>query len=96
MVSTHAKVNDYITRSFRDVADEDYVAARALYRDGLDRQFLWAALQSVEKYLKAILAYNRISIKGLGTKYRLRWRKYDRSRIVLSRSLSPLRTSSKN
>ncbi len=71
MVSTHAKVNDYITRSFRDVADEDYVAARALYRDGLDRQFLWAALQSVEKYLKAILAYNRISIKGLGHKISL-------------------------
>lgn len=65
MPSTDAKINDYITRSFRDVADDGYIAARALYRIGLDRQFLWAALQAVEKYLKAILLYHRIGIKGL-------------------------------
>ncbi len=65
MPSNHAKINDYITRSFRDVADEDYLAARALYRVGLDLQFLWSALQAVEKYLKAILLYNGIGIKDL-------------------------------
>jgi HEPN domain-containing protein len=66
MPSTDAKINDYITRSFRDVADDDYIAARALYRLRLDRQFLWSALQAIEKYLKAILLYHRISTKELG------------------------------
>jgi HEPN domain-containing protein len=66
MPSTDAKINDYITRSFRDVADDDYIAARAMYRLRLDRQFLWSALQAIEKYLKAILLYHRISTKELG------------------------------
>ena len=65
MPSTRAKIDNYITRSFRDVADDDYVSARALYRIGQDLQFLWAAQQSVEKYLKAILAYNRINGRDL-------------------------------
>jgi HEPN domain-containing protein len=66
MPSTRAKIDHYITRSFRDVADDDYVAARALYRVGQDLQFLWAGQQAIEKYFKAILAYNRISTKDLG------------------------------
>lgn len=65
MPSTVAKVDHYITRSFRDVADDDYIAARALYRVGLDQQFLWAALQAVEKYLKATLLYNRQDTRAL-------------------------------
>lgn len=56
---------DFIRRSFRDVADKDYIAARILYRSDLAPQFLWAALQAVEKYIKAILLYNRVSTKGL-------------------------------
>src|SRR5438874_143572 len=63
---TRAKINDYITRSFRDVADADYVAARALFRLGLSQQFLWAALQAIEKYLKGILLFNDVSTKALG------------------------------
>ena len=66
MASHDAKINDYITRSFRDVADDDYIAARAMYSIRLDQQFLWSALQAVEKYLKAILLYHRMSTKGLG------------------------------
>ena len=66
MASHDAKINDYITRSFRNVADDDYVAARALYRIRLDQQFLWSAFQAIEKYLKAILLYHRMSTKGLG------------------------------
>lgn len=66
MPTKDAKINDYITRSFRDIADEDYIAARALYRAGLDLQFLWSALQTIEKYLKAVLLYHRASTKGLG------------------------------
>ncbi len=61
-----ASILDYVHRSFRDPADQDYIAARVLYRLGLLSQFLWAAEQAIEKYLKAILLYNDTSAKGLG------------------------------
>lgn len=66
MTSKDALINDFASRSFRDLADQDYIAARMAYRLHLDQQFLWCALQAVEKYLKAILIYNRVSAKGLG------------------------------
>ena len=50
-----AKRNEFIYRSFRDVADCDYIAARLNHRAGLYDQFLWSALQAVEKYIKTIL-----------------------------------------
>ena len=56
----------FIRQAFRDTADQDYIAARTLYRVGLDLQFLWASLQAIEKYLKAILLYNGLSARGLG------------------------------
>lgn len=58
--------NEFLRRSFRDNADRDYVAARMLYRCRLFSQAQWSALQALEKYLKHILAFNRISAKGLG------------------------------
>ena len=58
-----ACANEYINRTFRDVADHDYIAARIVHRYDLDIQFLWLAEQAVEKYLKAILLYNRRRIK---------------------------------
>lgn len=54
-------VNSFATQSFRDQADRDYVAARLACRFELMPQFLWAAQQAVEKYLKAIFLYNRIN-----------------------------------
>lgn len=59
-------LNDLATRSFRDVADQDYIAARACFRSGLMVQFAWMAHQAIEKYLKAILIYNKTSSKDLG------------------------------
>ena len=53
-------VNDFATRSFRNMADEDYIAARMAYRAQLVPQFLWLSLQALEKYLKCILVLNRI------------------------------------
>src|SRR6185437_346475 len=53
-------LNDFATRSFRDTADQDYIMARSAYRFELDAQFLWCGLQAIEKYIKAILLYNRI------------------------------------
>jgi len=58
--------NDFVTRCFRDNADHDYIAARVLYRQDLAPQFLWAGLQAVEKYIKAILLYSDVSAQGLG------------------------------
>jgi HEPN domain-containing protein len=54
-------LNDFATRSFRDTADEDYIMARSAYRAELYAQFLWSGLQAIEKYIKAILLYNRIA-----------------------------------
>ena len=62
---TRAYMIDFTNRSFRDVADKDYISARVLYRYGLGQQFLWSALQAIEKYLKAILLYNDVSTKKL-------------------------------
>jgi hypothetical protein len=59
-------INDFATRSFRDLADPDYIAARQCHRYELDQQFLWNSLQAIEKYLKAILLYNGSSAKGIG------------------------------
>jgi hypothetical protein len=56
----------FVTQAFRDVADQDYIAARTLHRAGLDLQFLWAGLQAIEKYLKGILLYNGLDTRRLG------------------------------
>lgn len=51
-------LNDFATRIFRCQADFDYISARSNFRMQLRQQFLWSALQCIEKYLKAILLYN--------------------------------------
>ena len=65
-VKVDALVNDFAIRSFRDVADADYVAARLACRAGLVTQFLWASQQAVEKYLKCILLLHRIPAIHVG------------------------------
>jgi len=59
-------IYDFATRSFRDLADQDYITARIAYRKEFEQQFRWCALQALEKYLKAILIFNSVSAKGLG------------------------------
>ncbi len=56
-------LNSFATQSFRDQADRDYISARLACRYELFPQFLWSSHQAVEKYLKAILLYNRIPAK---------------------------------
>ncbi|MEO6023504.1 MAG: hypothetical protein ABIP64_10360, partial [Burkholderiales bacterium] len=58
-------INSFAIRSFRDVADADYVAARMAFRARLNSQFLWSGLQAIEKYLKCILLLNRVEAKHL-------------------------------
>lgn len=64
-INTEALLNNFAVRCFRDVADHDYISARLAYRAGLFQQFHWSSLQAVEKYLKAILLFNRIKAKNL-------------------------------
>lgn len=55
-----ALLNDFAIRSFREIGDGDYIAARFSSRALLVPQFLWQSLQALEKYLKCILVLNRI------------------------------------
>lgn len=54
-------LTDFAFRSFRDVADQDYIVARMCFRDGLTSQFAWQSLQAIEKYLKGILLFNELT-----------------------------------
>ncbi len=56
----------FASANFRDEADRDYLVARFCYRQELEQQFLWSALQAVEKYLKAILLFNRKDTRDIG------------------------------
>lgn len=58
-------VNDFAIRSFRDIADSDYIAARLACRSQLVIQYLWASQQAIEKYLKCILLLHRIPAKKM-------------------------------
>jgi HEPN domain-containing protein len=58
-------VNDFARRAFRDIADQDYIAARMSYKANIWEPFLWSSQQAFEKILKAILIFNDQSAKGL-------------------------------
>lgn len=58
-----ALLNSYARECFRDTADGDYIAARTLYRTKCIEQFFWYAQQSLEKYMKGILLFNKIEYK---------------------------------
>lgn len=59
-------LNDFAIRSFRNIADGDYIAARMALRVQLLHQYLWATQQAFEKYLKCILLLNRIEARNIG------------------------------
>ena len=58
-------LDDFAVRSFRDVADADYIVARMACRSALITQYLWASQQAIEKYLKCILLLNRVPARGV-------------------------------
>jgi hypothetical protein len=58
------QLNSFAFRSFRDVADADYIVARMAYRAQLPMQFFWASQQAIEKYLKCILFIRRVPAKA--------------------------------
>jgi HEPN domain-containing protein len=59
-ITREGLINDFAIRSFRDTADEDYVAARTSFRTGLFGPAHWQTQQAVEKYLKCTLLLYRI------------------------------------
>lgn len=59
------QLNTWAFRSFRDVADGDYIAARMACRAQLPQQFLWASQQAIEKYLKCALFVRRVPAKNV-------------------------------
>lgn len=62
-VSAEVNVVDVIYQSFVVSGDQDYLAARFMAINGLSRAFYWAAAQAVEKYFKAFLLMNGISVQ---------------------------------
>lgn len=64
-LSTEQLLNNFAIRSFRDIADGDYIAARLACRSALVVQYLWASQQAIEKYLKCILLLHRIPAKKM-------------------------------
>ncbi|POY56527.1 HEPN domain-containing protein [Pectobacterium versatile] len=52
-------------RSFRDIADQDYLTARLCFKSNLTFQFLWMSQQAIEKYIKCILLYNKIPVTDI-------------------------------
>ncbi|MEQ2354137.1 HEPN domain-containing protein [Pseudoalteromonas piscicida] len=61
------KIVMVIYESFVISGDEDYLTARLLAQKGLHRAFYWAAAQSIEKYLKALLLLNGNSVANKRT-----------------------------
>lgn len=59
-------LNNVAKRSFRDIADQDYLTARICFKNNLPFQFLWMSQQAIEKYIKCILIFNRIPVKKIG------------------------------
>ncbi|EHP2833539.1 hypothetical protein KOV26_002982, partial [Shigella sonnei] len=45
-------LNNAAKRSFRDMADQDYLTARICFKNNLPFQFLWMSQQAIEKYIK--------------------------------------------
>lgn len=58
-------LNKIAREGFLDLADYDYISARVSFRLNLREQFYWSALQTVEKYFKAILLFNGQKVRDI-------------------------------
>lgn len=75
--------------SLRNQADADYITSRAAWKMQLREQFLWSALQAIEKHLKAILLFNARSARWenlppLTSKKKTREYGHDLKRLLLA------------
>ena len=63
--NTDPLLDSFAIRTFRDMADGDYIMARSAYKNRLVPQFLTASHQAIEKYIKCILLLNRIKSRHI-------------------------------
>ena len=49
---------------FIDTADDNYIAARKCFIEGLNVDWFWLAVHALEKYMKAALLLNGLSAKN--------------------------------
>ena len=64
--NTDPLLDSFAIRTFRDMADGDYIMARSAYKNRLVPQFLTASHQAIEKYIKCILLIHRIKSRNIG------------------------------
>ncbi len=63
MIRDDCRIDRFLEQTLRDAADDDYVSARQSGLINQWRSFGWSGLQAIEKYLKALLVFHRISVK---------------------------------
>ncbi len=61
-------LEDLVWEVFIDTAHEDYLSARFMALNGMQRHFYWCAMQTMEKYFKAYLLFNGYKVKDKGHK----------------------------
>ena len=82
--NVQGKLIHYLERHFRTIADKDYISARSNFCMDLPIQFLWAAEQAIEKYLKAIILFCHYSVKDISHEL---CKAYERAEMALWFSL---------
>ena len=78
----HAEQGRIVREIFVDTADDNYITARWCFVEGLNVDYFWLAVHSLEKYMKGVLLLNGRS----GKRYRDevgRWRSFGHDIVVL-------------
>jgi HEPN domain-containing protein len=63
---TYSNKHSIVTELFVVTADDNYVAARWCYQQGLNVDFFWLAVHCLEKYMKAVLLLNGRPARSYG------------------------------
>lgn len=62
----HSERGLIVRELFVDTADDNYIAARWCFVEGLNIDWFWLAVHALEKYMKAALLLNGLSAKSYG------------------------------
>ena len=60
----HAEQGRIVREIFVDTADDNYITARWCFVEGLNVDYFWLAVHTLEKYMKAALLLNGQSGRG--------------------------------
>ena len=60
----HVEKGEIVRESFVNTADDNYIAARWCFVEGLHVDYFWLSVHALEKYMKAALLLNGESSKG--------------------------------